>query len=91
MLKPQWWLNCGGMAKRATDAVRHPHLMSVPHGQHMHRTHCTARAPHMHLHHTSPHVHAHVHVHVPRVHVRHGDLKTTALSLNSEPNPHPSH
>ena len=22
MLKPQWWLNCAGMAKRATDAVR---------------------------------------------------------------------
>ena len=30
MLKPQWWLNCAGMAKRATDAVRNGDLKIMP-------------------------------------------------------------
>jgi len=30
MLKPQWWLDCAGMAKRATDAVRNGELRIVP-------------------------------------------------------------
>jgi len=30
MLKPQWWLDCSGMAKRATDAVRNGELKIIP-------------------------------------------------------------
>lgn len=30
MLKPQWWVNCAGMAKRATDAVRSGELRITP-------------------------------------------------------------
>ena len=30
MLKPQWWVNCSGMAKRATDAVRQGELKIIP-------------------------------------------------------------
>lgn len=30
MLKPQWWVNCSGMAKRAVDAVRNGELKIMP-------------------------------------------------------------
>jgi len=30
MLKPQWWVDCSGMAKRATDAVRQGELKIIP-------------------------------------------------------------
>ena len=30
MLKPQWWVDCSGMAKRAVDAVRHGDLQIYP-------------------------------------------------------------
>jgi len=30
MLKPQWWVNCSGMAKRAGDAVRNGDLKIIP-------------------------------------------------------------
>jgi hypothetical protein len=30
MITPQWYVNCGGMAKRATDAVRNGDLKIVP-------------------------------------------------------------
>ena len=30
MLKPQWWVNCSGMAQRATDAVRTGELKIMP-------------------------------------------------------------
>ena len=30
MLKPQWWLDCSSMAKRATDAVRNGELKIMP-------------------------------------------------------------
>ena len=30
MLKPQWWVDCSGMAKRATDAVRNGDLKIMP-------------------------------------------------------------
>eukprot|EP00962_Isochrysis_galbana_P010827 scaffold3013_cov113-Isochrysis_galbana.AAC.6 len=30
MLKPQWWVDCSGMAKRATDAVRSGELKIMP-------------------------------------------------------------
>ena len=30
MLKPQWWVDCSGMAKRATDAVRNGELSIKP-------------------------------------------------------------
>lgn len=30
LLKPQWWVDCKGMAKRATDAVRDGSLKIVP-------------------------------------------------------------
>ena len=30
MLKPQWWVSCAGMAKRAADAVRDGSLKIVP-------------------------------------------------------------
>ena len=30
MLKPQWWVDCSGMAKRAVDAVRHGELQIYP-------------------------------------------------------------
>ena len=30
MLKPQWWLNCADMAKRAADAVRNGELKIIP-------------------------------------------------------------
>jgi len=30
MLKPQWWVDCSGMAKRATDAVRQGELKITP-------------------------------------------------------------
>jgi len=34
MLKPQWWVNCGNMAKRAADAVRHGDLKIIPEEHH---------------------------------------------------------
>ena len=30
LLKPQWWVSCAGMAKRAADAVRDGSLRLVP-------------------------------------------------------------
>lgn len=33
-LKPQWWVNCKGMAKRSTDAVRSGELKIVPKDPH---------------------------------------------------------
>ena len=30
ILKPQWWVDCSGMAKRATDAVRQGELKIIP-------------------------------------------------------------
>ena len=30
LLKPQWWVQCGGMARAASDAVRHGDLRILP-------------------------------------------------------------
>ena len=30
LLKPQWWVDCSAMAKRATDVVRHGELKIIP-------------------------------------------------------------